>query len=71
MVFKDADEAAIQWQAKTKVYTKTESLIVSIIHQSNHVINTKEHSLSYKVGYLEGCLETIKDIIENPENYQE
>lgn len=69
MVFKDADEAAIRWEAKPKFFTRTESRILTIIKQANHVINAKEHSLSYKVGYLEGCLGSIQDAIEHPELY--
>ena len=69
MVFKDADEAAIRWEVKPKFFTRTESRILTIIQQAHHVINAKEHSLSYKVGYLEGCLENIKHSIEFPECY--
>jgi len=69
MVFRDADEAAVRWEVKPRFYTRTEDRILSIIKQAHHVTTAKEHSLSYKVGYLEGCLESIKHSIENPELY--
>ena len=69
MVFRDADEAAVRWEVKPRFYTRTEDRILSIIKQAHHVTTAKEHSLSYKVGYLEGCLESIKHSIEFPECY--
>jgi hypothetical protein len=63
MVFKDANEAAVRWEAKPKFYSKTESRILTIIQQARHVINNHEKSLAYKVGYIEECLVSIEESI--------
>lgn len=69
MVFKDANEAAVRWEVKPKFFTRTETRVLTIIKQAHNVINNKEHSLAYKVGYLEETLNSIKHSIEFPECY--
>lgn len=69
MVFKDANEAAYRWEVKPKFFTRTETRVLTIIKQAHNVINNKEHSLAYKVGYLEEAINSIKHSIEFPECY--
>ena len=67
MVFKDANAAAVRWEAKPKFYSKTEDRILTIINQARSVINNKDRKLAYKVGYLEECLNSIEESIKEEE----
>ena len=69
MVFKDANEAAVRWEAKPKFYSKSEDRILTIIQQARCVINNPERKLAYKVGYLEECLKSIEESIIYKEDF--
>ena len=69
MVFKDANEAAVRWEAKPRFYSKTEDRILTIINQARCVINNKDRKLAYKVGYLEECLKSIEESIIYQETF--
>jgi hypothetical protein len=69
VVFKDANEAAIRWEAQSKFYSKTENRILTIINQARCVINNPERKLAYKVGYLEECLKSIEESIIYQETF--
>ena len=69
MVFKDANEAAVRWEAKPRFYSKTEDRILTIIKQARCVINNKDRKLAYKVGYLEECLKSIEESIIYQETF--
>ena len=71
MVFKDANEAAIQWQPKDPPYLESEKRILTIIKQAKLYVSTKGHSLANKVGYLEECLNSIKDAVKLQRRYEE
>ena len=63
MVYRDANAAAVRWEAKPRFYSKTEDRILTIINQARSVINNKDRKLAYKVGYLEECLKSIEESI--------
>jgi hypothetical protein len=69
MVFKDANEAAVRWEAKPRFYSTTEDRILTIINQARCVINNPERKLAYKVGYLEECLKSIEESIIYKEDF--
>jgi hypothetical protein len=64
MVFKDANEAAVRWTAQPYYYSESEKRILTIINQAQLYVSTKGHSLANKVGYLEECLNSIKDAVK-------
>jgi hypothetical protein len=69
MVYRDANEAAVRWEAKPKFYSTTEDRILTIIKQARCVINNKDRKLAYKVGYLEECLKSIEESITFKEDF--
>jgi hypothetical protein len=71
MVFKDANEAAIRWTAQPYYYSESEKRILTIIHQAELYVNTTGHSNANKVGYLEECLNSIKDAVKLQGRYEE
>ena len=71
MVFKDANEAAVRWTAQPYYYSESEERILTIINQAQLYVSTKGHSLANKVGYLEECLNSIKDAVKLQGRYEE
>ena len=71
MVFKDKDEAAVRWTAQPYYYSESDKRILTIIQQAQLYVTTKGHSLANKVGYLEECLNSIKDAIKLQRRYEE
>jgi len=71
MVFKDANEAAVRWTAQPYYYSESEKKILTIINQAQLYVSTKGHSLANKVGYLEECLNSIKDAVKLQRRYEE
>jgi hypothetical protein len=71
MVYKDKDEAAIRWTAQPHYYSESDKRILTIIHQAQLYVTTKGHSLANKVGYLEECLNSIKDAVKLQRRYEE
>jgi hypothetical protein len=71
MVFKDANEAAIRWTAQPYCYSESDKRILTIIHQAQLYVSTKGHSNANKIGYLEECLNSIKDAVKLQRRYAE
>jgi len=71
VVFKDKDEAAIRWTPQPYYYSESDKRILTIIHQAQLYVTTKGHSLANKVGYLEECLNSIKDTVKLQRSYAE
>jgi len=71
MVFKDANEAAIRWTAQPFYYSESDKRILTIINQAQLYVSTKGHSNANKVGYLEECLNSIKDAVKLQRRYEE
>jgi hypothetical protein len=71
VVYKDKDEAAIRWTAQPYSYSESDKRILTIIHQAQLYVTTKGHSLANKVGYLEECLNSIKDAVKLQRRYEE
>jgi hypothetical protein len=71
MVFKDANEAAVRWTAQPYYYSESQKKILTIINQAQLYVSTKGHSLANKVGYLEECLNSIKDAVKLQGRYEE
>ena len=71
MVFKDANEAAVRWTEQPYYYSESEKKILTIINQAQLYVSTKGHSLANKVGYLEECLNSIKDAVKLQRRYEE
>lgn len=71
MVYKDKDDAAIRWPVQPYYYCESDKRILTIIHQAQLYVTTKGHSLANKVGYLEECLNSIKDAVKLQRRYEE
>jgi hypothetical protein len=71
VVYRDANEAAIRWTAQPYYYSESDKRILTIIHQAQLYVTTKGHSLANKVGYLEECLNSIKDAVKLQRRYEE
>jgi hypothetical protein len=71
MVYKDKDEAAVRWTAQPYYYSESDKRILTIIHQAQLYVSTKGHSLAHQVGYLEECLNIIKDAVKLQGRYEE
>jgi hypothetical protein len=71
VVFKDKDEAAIRWPVQPYYYSESDKRILTIIHQAKLYVTTKGHSNANKVGYLEECLNSIKDAVKLQRRYAE
>jgi hypothetical protein len=71
VVYRDANEAAIRWTAQPYYYSESDKRILTIIHQAQLYVTTKGHSLASKVGYLEECLNSIKDAVKLQKRYEE
>ena len=69
MVFKDANEAAIQWQSKHPPYSESDKRILTIIHQAQLYVSTKGTTNANKLGYLAQALISIKESIIYQETF--
>jgi hypothetical protein len=69
MVFKDANEAAIQWQPKDPPYLESEKRILTIIKQAKLYVSTKGTTNSNKLGYLAQALISIEESITKGKSF--
>jgi hypothetical protein len=71
VVYKNKDEAAVRWPAQPYYYSESDKRILTIIQQAQLYVNTTGHSNANKVGYLEECLNSIKDAVKLQRRYEE